>query len=958
MQLRKFLQVRWWQSLKLRGLSAITVVCLSISGLIWPTVTVNAGVTDYLINKIGSAIYFSGQGIVYGISTVLYYLMVVGNGKLVTIAGNVLIFVAQLNNFTNLPVIVEAWSAVRDLSNMFFIVILLVIAFGTLFRIEAYSWKKLLPKMILAAILVNYSRAICGVLVDASQVVMLTFVAAFKDALTVGLVEAFSLNKLLQFGTVSTDADVLNTTTSSAVNRMIAIFAAGAMLGNLLTVMLVYIVLLVSRLTMIWFLTVMSPLPFIANVLPQTEKYSSQWWEMFGRYVTLGPLMMFFLWLSLFIAAKSVDYGGLGQVSAGAELVALETAGKSELGKWYAVFDTRLISGFIIADMMLLAGLKMAQDAASEFSEFTSKAADVGKFITRTLPLKAGKAAGETGIDKLYQSTGLDLNVARQYQKIQHKRADIKRKREAIGYGKAFTAAQKGSWLRSWLGAADFAYEQYTPVLGKQGLLASNHPLKSYVLRGLVGNRMYNSALADRSRIEQGKKKDADDKLDAKRRQLADKYTTVGARDVALKKFDGQAAEAGKLSADGTGWNMSAGSEARTVLSLVQKQLTDDLDKATTESEARDIQTQLGAIESALKNKTGAVDLDMSAPGLAKSLAAGKANRLASIGEDRKKWGGKTTMHNGKAITTQNALNDVMTELSAAEQKEVNKINDEIKKVTAKINKYGPVIDYEGTQMQESVLAEERKKYSGEENEDVLRELLQSKFDEHDGIGALGVITHSAQVGHLNEMMDKMGFSQNVEGMQELAKMLQDKLGVDEQMVMAAMNDASKSAKHANHWAFAEAVTQRNGKYVWRDAQEREDRKYIEASKANMSVVASKGNRLAIGGYKMVNGKQVWQADAPMLELLAQALPNLDESARRGYLNQNLGEQIFTKSPETEDMLKKIITKKYGAGSDQERAALETMNKWKSYTSSKGRGPKDMYSTAEAITEETYGKAA
>jgi hypothetical protein len=31
------------------------------------------------------------------------------------------------------------------------------------------------------------------------------------------------------------------------------------------------------------------------------------------------------------------------------------------------------------------------------------------------------------------------------------------------------------------------------------------------------------------------------------------------------------------------------------------------------------------------------------------------------------------------------------------------------------------VIDYEGAQMQEQVLAEERKKYAGEENEDVLK---------------------------------------------------------------------------------------------------------------------------------------------------------------------------------------------------------------------------------------------
>ncbi len=69
------------------------------------------------------------------ISWILYYIGIVIYGKLAILATNLLIYVAQLNNFTDLPVIIEAWSVVRDLANMFFIVILLVIAFGTLFRI-------------------------------------------------------------------------------------------------------------------------------------------------------------------------------------------------------------------------------------------------------------------------------------------------------------------------------------------------------------------------------------------------------------------------------------------------------------------------------------------------------------------------------------------------------------------------------------------------------------------------------------------------------------------------------------------------------------------------------------------------------------------------------------------------------------------------------------------------------
>jgi len=62
---------------------------------------------------------------------------------------------------------------------MSFILILLIIAFATILRQESYS-KKLLPKLLIMAVLINFSRTIFGLLIDFSQVIMLTFVNAFS----------------------------------------------------------------------------------------------------------------------------------------------------------------------------------------------------------------------------------------------------------------------------------------------------------------------------------------------------------------------------------------------------------------------------------------------------------------------------------------------------------------------------------------------------------------------------------------------------------------------------------------------------------------------------------------------------------------------------------------------------------------------------------------------------------
>jgi len=82
---------------------------------------------------------------------------------------------AGYSSFINEPVVTYGWTIVRDLCNMFFILILLVIAFAAILRIESYQWKKTLPKLIIMAVLINFSKTLCGLAIDFAQVIMLTF---------------------------------------------------------------------------------------------------------------------------------------------------------------------------------------------------------------------------------------------------------------------------------------------------------------------------------------------------------------------------------------------------------------------------------------------------------------------------------------------------------------------------------------------------------------------------------------------------------------------------------------------------------------------------------------------------------------------------------------------------------------------------------------------------------------
>ena len=68
--------------------------------------------------------------------------------------------------------IYKAWSAFRNIANIGFVIMLLVVVFSqvTNIGISNYSIKKILPKLIITAILVNFSYLIMGVLIDLSQI--------------------------------------------------------------------------------------------------------------------------------------------------------------------------------------------------------------------------------------------------------------------------------------------------------------------------------------------------------------------------------------------------------------------------------------------------------------------------------------------------------------------------------------------------------------------------------------------------------------------------------------------------------------------------------------------------------------------------------------------------------------------------------------------------------------------
>ncbi|MBU2081122.1 hypothetical protein KJ962_00210 [Patescibacteria group bacterium] len=278
-----------------------------------------------------------------GVANILGHLLsaiISALGLILTVLIKILVWVCSQSNFIGSAAVSNGWKIVRDLCNMFFILILLIISFATMLRMPNYEWKKLLPKLLLMAILINFSKTICGLIIDAAQIIMLTFVNGFKAVGEGNLVSMLGLKEIY-----SIDAEATNVNTFTVFGSYLL-----ALIYVLISLVVIttMVAVLVMRMVMLWIYIVLSPLAYLLAAFPAGQSYSQQWWKEFTNNVIVGPVLAFFIWLSFASATGlvSADINPTG---------VMLNAGITQAG------STDNMIKFIISIGMLLGGLMITQ---------------------------------------------------------------------------------------------------------------------------------------------------------------------------------------------------------------------------------------------------------------------------------------------------------------------------------------------------------------------------------------------------------------------------------------------------------------------------------------------------------------------------------------------------------------------------------------------------------------------
>src|SRR3989338_3471039 len=127
---------------------------------------------------------------------------------------DVLIELVTYNGFGNSQVVAVGWAVVRDVVNLFFVAVLIIIAFGTILGVSRFNWIQQVPRLLLFAIVINFSKTLASLLIDIGQVITLTFANALKDIAAGNFIQLFGINEIFQISTSS--GPVVDVTTPGA----------------------------------------------------------------------------------------------------------------------------------------------------------------------------------------------------------------------------------------------------------------------------------------------------------------------------------------------------------------------------------------------------------------------------------------------------------------------------------------------------------------------------------------------------------------------------------------------------------------------------------------------------------------------------------------------------------------------------------------------------------------------
>lgn len=324
--------------------------------------------------------------------TYILNLVVAALGKLTLLMIQILIIpILNYNSFSTSPIIGLGWSLVRDVMNMFVIVALIFIAIFTIVGNHRAHWEQQLPQLFIAVVFMNFSRTICGILIDISQVIMFTFVNALLDIAAGNFAQLFQLPDFGKYNLAAVESALKNgTSVAEPFKQFMEAFLQVPLYMSIFAILFLLALAFLYRIVVLWVLVILSPLAFFLGGIKGIFQHADagKWWKQFTGALLMGPILAFFLWLALAAASS-------GSI---AESEAFPLPQDADTYFSIQALDSSHLTSLLLALILLMVGMQVAGEQSSNLGGLASQVINEGmgrRVVTGsfTLPLRAGRAA-------------------------------------------------------------------------------------------------------------------------------------------------------------------------------------------------------------------------------------------------------------------------------------------------------------------------------------------------------------------------------------------------------------------------------------------------------------------------------------------------------------------------------------------------------------------------------------
>ncbi len=350
-------------------------------------------------------------------SVSLYFLSIVTNPDFISLS------FTRLDN----PVIAAGWTMTRDLANVGIILALVFIGLATILQLEGYRAKKVLPTLIAVALLINFTPVILGLVVDAANILMDFLLKDFTGSALGVFSQVFKDQHDMVWDLWKSAAGSSEGISFSPMGGTVVLLIF-AITGTVIFTL--FSILFIMRYVAIWMAVILSPLAFLAYVLPATKPLFKRWLNFFIQWCFVGVIAAFFLYLSKILVGAAREGLITGDVPGARQEIG---GGVIDTFLPYMVIIGFLIIGFIATLTINAAGSKQVIAGVSKNYKKLGKGAwgGIKNRTIRTAPVR--KAAG--GVVRAAQAVpGLRYAIPQQLRELAETKPTLKRHQKEIDF--------------------------------------------------------------------------------------------------------------------------------------------------------------------------------------------------------------------------------------------------------------------------------------------------------------------------------------------------------------------------------------------------------------------------------------------------------------------------------------------------------------------------------------------